>query len=367
VGEERGKGERLPPPPGGRATGLLMSDVDSLINERIGWVDDELRRYLGEATDPRQPPVHRMLRYHMGWTDAEGTELDPAEARRLGGKRLRGVLAVLACEACGGDGRAAVPVGAAVELVHNSSLIHDDIEDGDEERRHRPTLWRLWGVPQAVNAGAQMQALVPLELLRLRQLGIPDGVVLEVIEILSCAVLLLTTGQSDDLEFQDRQDVDARSYFSMSDMKTGALLWAAMDCGAVVAGAPLESRMRLRAFGKSFGLAFQVRDDYLGIWGDPAQTGKPVGSDIERGKRSLPVVLLLDGAADRDEVQHQLAERDVPAVMAAMERHDVCTEVEATVARLTAEALGHLEALGHMGDAGRALFTIARAALGREK
>src|SRR5438105_4794204 len=143
--------------------------LDRRINERIAWVDDELRAMLRPAAD--EPIVYAMLRYHLGWTDAVGHAVGAEEARRFGGKRLRGVVTILACEVCGGEGRVAVPAAAAVELIHNFSLIHDDIEDNDAERRHRPTVWRLWGVPHAINAGSLMQALVNRAALRLSESG----------------------------------------------------------------------------------------------------------------------------------------------------------------------------------------------------
>ena len=342
---------------------MPFQDLESLIDERIAWVDDELRALLRPAAE--EPAVYAMLRYHLGWTDAAGEAVSAAKARRFGGKRLRGVLAILACEACGGAGPVAVPAGGAVELIHNFSLIHDDIEDEDEERRHRPTVWRLWGVPQAINAGSLMQALVNRAALGLSERGAPLPAVLDAMRLLTDTIILMTEGQCLDLTFQDRADVDAAGYFAMTERKTAALLAAAMESGARVAGAAGERARLLARFGRAFGLAFQARDDYLGVWGDPAVTGKPVGSDIERGKRSLPVVLALSHSPDPARLLCQLKARDTAAVLAAMDTFGVRAEVEATVGRLTADALGYLEALGDAGDAGRALVSIARAALGR--
>lgn len=344
---------------------MPLQELDSLIDERITWVDDELRALLPPASE--EPAVYAMLRYHLGWTDAQGKAVSAASARRFGGKRLRGVLAILACEACGGAGPVAVPAGAAVELIHNFSLIHDDIEDEDEERRHRPTVWRRWGVPQAINAGSSMQALVHRAALGLADRGAPLPAVLDVMRLLTDAILQMTEGQCMDMAFQDRADVDAASYFAMTERKTAALLAAAMESGARAAGAAGDRARLLARFGRAFGLAFQARDDYLGVWGDPAVTGKPVGSDIERGKRSLPVVLALRHSADRASLLRRLEARDTAAVLAAMDTLGIRAQVEAAAGRLTSEALGYLEALGDAGEAGRALVSIARAALGREQ
>jgi geranylgeranyl diphosphate synthase type I len=340
-----------------------MRELDSLINERIAWVDEELRAMLRPT--PGEPIVYAMLRYHLGWTDAKGGAVDAGAQRRFGGKRLRGVLTVLACEACGGVGVQAVPAGAAVELIHNFSLIHDDIEDADEERRHRSTVWRIWGIPQAINAGSLMQALVNRAALRLAERGAAAGTTAAVLGVLTDAIVRMTEGQCLDMAFQDRAEVQGQGYFAMTERKTAALLAAALECGARVAGAPALRSDLLARFGRAFGLAFQARDDHLGVWGDAGVTGKPVGSDIERGKRSLPVVLALSRSVDPKRLLRQLEARDIEAVLAEMEALKVRTEVEATVNRLTAEALQYLEELGDAGDAGRALTQIARQALGR--
>jgi geranylgeranyl diphosphate synthase, type I len=346
------------------ANGGAMRNPGALINERMAWVDDELRAVLPTAAG--EPAVYGMLRYHLGWTDAAGQAVEAAAQRRFGGKRLRGVLTSLACEACGGDGRRAVPAAAAVELIHNFSLIHDDIEDGDEERRHRATLWRLWGVPQAINAGSNMQSLVTRAALRLTDRGVGAAAVLGIVRLLTDAVVLMTEGQCLDISFQDAAGIDVAGYFAMTERKTAALLAVALECGARLAGdAGAESARLMYHFGRAFGLAFQARDDHLGVWGDPAVTGKPVGSDIERGKRSLPIVLAISRSADQDLLLRQLEARDTVSVMAALEALDVRAEVEAIVAGLTAEALCSLEELGDGGDAGYALASIARTALGR--
>ena len=183
--------------------------------------------------------------------------------------------------------------------------------------------------------------------------------------MLTEAIVSMTEGQCMDMAFQDRTDVDGASYFAMTERKTAALLEAAMACGATVAGGEADRIHGLAQFGRAFGLAFQARDDFLGIWGDPAVTGKPVGSDIERGKRSLPIALALSRSPDPERLSGRLAARDTRAVMAALEDLAVRSEVETIVGRLTEEALGCLESLADTGDAGRALEAIARTALGR--
>src|SRR3712207_3406641 len=143
----------------------LPSATSALIDERVPWLDQAMEATLASASGDLD--LYRWSRYHLGWQDERLQPMSEADRRRHGGKRLRGVLTLLACEATGGNGRAAAPAGAAIEFIHNFSLVHDDIEDNDEERRHRPTVWKLWGIPQAINVGSNMQAMVDVSILRL--------------------------------------------------------------------------------------------------------------------------------------------------------------------------------------------------------
>ncbi|MFI5931544.1 polyprenyl synthetase family protein [Actinoplanes sp. NPDC051494] len=218
----------------------------------------------------------RLVEYHFGWRDAAGRPAD-----EYPGKAVRPLLALLAAEAAGAPAASAVPAAVAVELVHNFSLIHDDIMDGDHTRRHRPTLWTVHGVGPAILAGDAMLALA-------YQVIAPAG-----LPLLSSTVQHLLDGQVADVAFEQRADVTVAECTTMAEGKTGALLAAAASLGAL--GAPAPTRDRLARFGALTGLAFQFADDLLGIWGDPDVTGKPVRSDLHRGKKSLPVVAALTG------------------------------------------------------------------------
>jgi len=242
------------------------------------------------ASGPTLRDLYGMLRYHMGWEDQE---FRPITGPRPTSKRLRPVLCLLCCEACGGDWERALPAAAAVELVHNFSLIHDDIEDGDSTRRGRPTVWSVWGVPQALNAGDTLFTLAHLALFRLADRGVPPETVLSALQILLTACQRLTEGQFLDLRFEGEDGISVEDYLFMIARKTAELLSAACELGALVADAPADVRERLRAFGHHAGIAFQIQDDILGIWGDPAVTGKPVGSDLRRGKKTFPVLYAL--------------------------------------------------------------------------
>ncbi len=245
-----------------------------------------------------------MLQYHLGWVDAEFV---PCDARS--GKRVRPTLCLLACEASGGHWEAALPAASAVELLHNFTLIHDDIEDQDATRRGRPALWSIWGEAQAINAGDTLFALSQLALLRLGQRGVPSEAVVQAVRLFNRSCVAITGGQYLDLRFERDSEVSVQDYVSMVGGKTAALVACSCELGALVADASAEQRDQLHAFGRNLGLAFQLFDDILGIWGDTAVTGKPVGADIAREKKTLP---LLHGLGRSAELR-KLLERDSPS------------------------------------------------------
>jgi geranylgeranyl diphosphate synthase type I len=226
--------------------------------------------------------------YHFGWCDERGQPSDHGA-----GKAVRPALALLAADAVGAPAETAVPGAVAVELVHNFSLLHDDLLDGDRERRHRPTVWAMWDPATAILAGDAMLALAHEVLLESPSPGAGRAAWL-----LASATRELTRGQVCDLAFERRHDVSLLECYEMAAGKTGSLLGASTGVGAVLAGAPAGTVEALRTFGLQFGLAFQIVDDVLGIWGDPAVTGKPVHSDLRSRKKSFPVTWALDQAPE---------------------------------------------------------------------
>ncbi|WP_248959223.1 family 2 encapsulin nanocompartment cargo protein polyprenyl transferase [Sphaerisporangium perillae] len=251
--------------------------------EVLAWSRDLTRPGLRSAVETLPPSMRRVAGYHFGWLDEHGL---PAAVG--GGKAVRPALVLLAAEAAGGSAAAALPAAVAVELVHNFSLLHDDVMDGDATRRHRRTAWSVFGVNAAILAG---DALLTLAFDVLRADGRPA--VPEAARVLGAAVLDLVEGQSADTSFERRDDVTLPECVSMAESKTGALLGAACTLGGLFGGGGPERVERLRRFGDRLGLAFQLVDDLLGIWGDPAVTGKPVYSDLRNRKKSLPVVAAL--------------------------------------------------------------------------
>jgi geranylgeranyl diphosphate synthase type I len=253
-------------------------------------------------------------------------------------------------------------VAAALELVHNFSLIHDDIQDDDRERRHKPTVWSLWGKPQAINAGTAMRILANRALSRLQG----DGVSAEKRLELQCRIdettLRLIEGQYLDIDFERRSTVRLADYLDMIGGKTAALISCALETGAMVGTTVDGVAARFGEMGTAMGLAFQIRDDILGIWGDPAETGKPAGGDILRKKKSLPVVYALENTSggDRDRLlslysSEQIGQGDVPEVLSLLDRLGARPAAQALVREYSGKARSTLETLG-LSEPGRSEF-----------
>jgi geranylgeranyl diphosphate synthase type I len=232
------------------------------------------------------PDVRIVAAYHLGLADADGGPVRPGEGS--GGKALRPALALLSARAAGVAPRRGVAPAVAVELVHNFSLLHDDIMDSDTERRHRPTAWTVFGIGAAILAGDALLALAQDALLEDASPQSPWAA-----RCLSAAVQRLIAGQGADLAFERRDDVTLAECLEMAGDKTAALMACACSIGVIHVGAPPGLAMGLAGFGAHVGLAFQLTDDLLGIWGSPEVTGKPVHSDLRARKKSLPVVAAL--------------------------------------------------------------------------
>ncbi|TCK20509.1 polyprenyl synthetase family protein [Pseudonocardia endophytica] len=257
---------------------------------------------LRAALDRLDPDSREQSAYHLGLTELDGSP------GRGAGKALRPALAQLSAAAAAVPTADALPAAVAVELVHNFSLVHDDLMDGDTERRHRPTVWARWGAAAAVLTGDALLALASEVLL---ESGSPHAP--EATRLLAATTRELIRGQVDDLAFERRDDVGVDECLSMAAGKTGALLATAASIGAVLAGAPDGLVRGLATYGSEIGMAFQLVDDLLGIWGDPSVTGKPVRSDLRSRKKSLPVTWsLTHGGGPGRELAAWLADRTEP-------------------------------------------------------
>jgi geranylgeranyl diphosphate synthase type I len=290
-----------------------------------------------------------MMRYHLGWADAN---FRPQQVPS--GKRLRPILCLIACAEVGGDPSQALPAAAAIELLHNFSLIHDDIEDGDATRRHRPTVWKVWGVPQAINVGDGMFTLAFAAIQRLTQRGVNSRATLVALDRFTQTCLALTEGQHLDMSFEARPVVGVDEYMRMIQGKTAALVGASVAIGARIGGATQQQETDLLQFGQALGLAFQIQDDILGIWGNPEVTGKAAGNDILRRKKSLPLLHALNHPEVSDKMQAAFAmpvhEDHLPGIMDLLDRAGTRHFAESHVVNQTALALQALEsALGPQG------------------
>jgi geranylgeranyl diphosphate synthase type I len=274
-----------------------------------------LQPALRECVDRLAPELRPVVAYHLGFADREGRPVSGE-----GGKAVRPALAFLSAEAAGAKATVAMPGAVAVELVHNFSLLHDDVMDRDMERRHRPTAWALFGVGQAIITGDALLVLAQQTVLD------PPGPERErASRALTRAVARMIAGQAEDLSFESRLDVTVEECIRMCGHKTGALLSCASSIGAVLAGAEGPVVRALEDFGFHLGLAFQAVDDVLGIWGRPETTGKPVGGDLRSHKKTLPVVVALgESGPGRDQLVRllsngRLTEEDVAVAISLVE------------------------------------------------
>jgi geranylgeranyl diphosphate synthase type I len=292
-----------------------------------------------------------MIRYHLGLDGSNGSS----------GKRMRPVLGLLAYASIAGDYRRALPGAAAVELGHNFSLVHDDIEDGDRERRHRPTVWALHGVAQGINTGDMLFSLSRMALHRLTDLGFSDDKVLGLMRLYDETCVALCEGQYIDIATSERDDLmSVDLYFDMIGRKTAALIAASIEAGALLATDDDEVIARYRGFGWALGLAFQLNDDLLGIWGVEQSTGKEP-SDIARRKKTLPVIYAFEHAGPED--RERLAAHygnggptadEVPEIMAVLERTGAREYTRDAARRHRDEALRELDAAGVVDPEARA-------------
>ena len=298
------------------------------------------------ADDLRQ--FHGMMRYHLGWADRD---LAPASADA--GKKLRPLLLIRCAEACGSTAEVAAPAAAAVELLHNFTLVHDDIQDQSSHRRHRETVWHHWGLAAAINVGDALFAVAHDALYRLADApaNVPAARVLAIARDFDRTALRIVEGQHLDLSHEGEWDGGERRYLAMIDGKTAAIIDFAARAGATLAGADAATIALCGAFGQTIGLAFQIRDDILGIWGPQSVTGKPMADDLRRRKQSLPVIALDERAnpADRAALRRLYAtapdEAGVAALVALLDRYEVLDYCQHWVERHHHEARAALDRL----------------------
>jgi geranylgeranyl diphosphate synthase type I len=302
--------------------------------------------------------LRAMLRYHVGLANEDGSVVEAT------GKLLRPSLVLWAAKGLGASVVAALPVAVALELIHNFSLVHDDIQDRDRTRRGRATLWTLHGEAEAINAGDLLQTIAFRTSLRAGS---------DAADCLARATAEMIEGQSLDLAFE-RRAVSVDEYLGMIDLKTGALLRCALELGGIVAGTGDATRRALCALGIEIGRAFQIQDDLLGIWGDADVVGKPNGSDIRRRKKSFPIALAFTraDAADRERLAAvyalpKVGDEEITWVMGLLDRLGVRVDGVERVEGHLGAATAILEELPFSDEARREMEELTQFLARREK
>lgn len=326
----------------------------------LAAIEKEIQRQVSRLDEPYTQTFHEMMTYHLGWTgDGSGPTAQ--------GKRIRPLLLLLSCSACQGKWINALPAAAAVELVHNFSLVHDDIQDHSETRRGRETVWKIWGVPQGINAG---DALFVLSNLAVTDLSttFPPAVILETSQKINQTCLDLTRGQFQDISFEDREIISILEYWQMIEGKTAALISTCCDLGALLGGTNSDRQADYRAFGRYLGLAFQVQDDILGIWGNSQKTGKSVSTDLVTGKKSLPILFGLEKKAKfyTRWIQGSIHPEEASELGVLLAEEGALDYSKQKVEEMTNFAISHLHKASPQGEAGEMLFRLVENLFNRD-
>jgi len=336
-------------------------------------IEDELKRQVSRLDQPRTRPFYEMLSYHMGWV-GEGA------GPKATGKRIRPLLTLLTTSSClnGVDLREeslekvnwlhAVCAAASIELIHNFSLVHDDIQDNSDLRRGRKTVWVHWGSPMAINVGDALFVIANQSMLDLVR-HYPADIAVRATNILNENCLRLTEGQYLDMSYEERNDLVMNDYWPMVGGKTSSLLSACTQIGAILGYAKEERVEAFRLFGYHLGLAFQVQDDILGIWGNAEVTGKSSASDLVEGKNSLPVLFGLEKNERFAQRWRQgpITEDEVAFVSALLEEEGGKSYAEALSKLETDKALRYLAQANPQGEAGAIILELTNQLLKRKQ
>lgn len=337
------------------------ADLEARVDALVDRYRPSIRRAMGAFLEKRSLRHYSFMRYHLGWEDARGAPIDGRT-----GKLLRPVLCLVSCEAVGGDVAKALPAAASLEFLHNFTLVHDDIEDASPKRHGRETVWSLWGQALAINVGDGLHALAHRAMLALAEAGVSPETTLRAVAELDEASLRLCEGQFYDLTFEDRAFVSCDEYLAMIEGKTAALMAASMAIGALVGAADEGVVRAFREAGRRLGLAFQIRDDVLGVWGDPADTGKVTGEDLWSRKKTYPVVYAMEHAPEEDRTRlktlygaPRFKQEAFDEVSAILERFGARAASDEAALRHAEAALAALDGLDLRPEAREGLSTLA--------
>lgn len=317
-------------------------------------VDDAARTLL--QSDAKHAGLYDMLRYHLGQAmpGEQGiSHSAPQGAPQPGtGKHLRPALCLLVAQSLGGDWRPALPAATGVELVHQFSLIHDDIEDSSPLRRHRETVWAKWGLPQALNAGDAL-LIVAHQAITTVEPKLEPATAVAALHILDQGCRELCEGQYLDLAWEQEPSVSVADYLGMVERKTARLFECAARLGALCAGASTDAQTQIAAFARALGMAFQVADDMAGVWGSEAATGKPAAEDVVSRKKALPATLALarpeaeaKRLAEIYGVDRNLTEAETTEAIGLLDAMGIRDEAQQLLTKLHDEAVEHLAEAG---------------------
>lgn len=326
----------------------MTESLRALIEPIVDDIETRMRA-LRQEQAPVAPIMWAIVDYQFGWD-----EFADAAGKNVSGKKIRPLLMALVAQAVCGDYQHVLTAGAALELLHNFTLIHDDVMDNAPERRHRPAVWTRWGRWQAINAGDGMYALSNLVMTRLLESGVPAEKVILAHRSMSQACLWTAEGQMLDMDFETRESVSPDEYITMITHKTATLLESAAYIGALLSTDDEAVIRAYAAFARHLGVAFQVRDDYLDVWGDPKATGKALAGDIRDRKKAYPFLVALERASGQDRAMLQriyaqedvLSDADVETVLGIMARTDAPRQTDQVARQYYERALQQLDSTG---------------------
>ncbi|HCK67503.1 MAG TPA: hypothetical protein DHW49_14675 [Anaerolineae bacterium] len=345
--------------------------TSNLQQTMLSAIETELKNQVARLDQAHTKPFQEMLTYHMGWT-GEGAGSNAT------GKRIRPLITLLSTASINRNEQDnkgneinwlhAVSAASAIELIHNFSLVHDDIQDNSELRRGRKTVWTKWGQPMAINAGDALFVIAYQSILDLSK-HYPSDMVVQASQILSEVCLKLTQGQYLDMAYENRHDLSIEDYWHVIGGKTASLLSACTHIGSLLGYAKPEIVEAYRLFGYHVGLAFQVQDDVLGIWGDEAVTGKSAASDLVEGKNSLPVLFALEknGEFAKRWKQSPIKPEEVHEIANLLEKEGAKEYAEKISAEQTQKAMSFAEQAKPDGEAGQLLLGLANMLLKRNQ
>ncbi len=315
---------------------------------RMGLLDQQIERSLQALEGPSEL-MSRMAHYSLGLINTQGEPTDDETRESVQGKRIRPQIAMMIAEALGSSAEAAAPVAAAIELLHNFTLIHDDIQDRSPNRRHRPTVWRVWNDAQAINAGDALFAASQLSIIDAAR-HLPANEMLALLEGFNLCTIDIVRGQVQDIQNEGVATVTPDDYLEMIGGKTAAIIRFSAWAGALTAGVSREDADRIGEMGRAIGMGFQIRDDMLGIWAPAEETGKGDADDLRRRKQTLPV-LILRNSADEDDTEriHQIYAQEtiddeaIEELLQLLDKYDVQPQTAKHVDAEHERAIGILD------------------------